>query len=138
MSISGRQRRIAAIIGLVLIGLGILIVFSRFHGIEQATGRPRGDWLLLGVPAMIICGAVMLVRGLIWGSPPFSWTTLLITGLIMLVVGGAPWVYTPLIIRDRGMEGSGMLGTIIFIAVGLPGLLLTLLGLALRAWEAVR
>ena len=125
MSVIGRQRRIAAIIGLVLIGLGIIIAFSLLHGVEQATARPRGDWLLLGVPAMIVCGAVILVRGLIWGSPSFSWATFLIAGLSMLVVGGAPWLYTPLLIRDRGLEGSGMLGTIIFITVGLPGLLLT-------------
>ena len=132
-----RERRIAAISGLVLIALGLLFWFVLNHGIEEASEPPRGGWLMLGVPAMIMCGAVMLVRGLIWGSRPFSSATFLIAGILMLVVGAVPWVYTPLIIRDGGMEGSGMLGTLIFIAVGLPGLLVTLLGLALRAWEAV-
>ena len=49
-------------------------------------------------------------------------------GLVMLVMGIFPWVSTPLLIRDRGMEGSGMMGTLIFIFVGVPGIIWTLIG----------
>ena len=52
----------------------------------------------------------------------------LIIGLILLAVGGFPWLYTPLFFGDRPPttnEGSGMLGTLIFLFVGLPGLLMT-------------
>ena len=49
-------------------------------------------------------------------------------GVTMLVLGIFPWAYTPLIIEDGGMEGSGMLGTLIFIMAMPPGLALTVLG----------
>ncbi len=55
---------------------------------------------------------------------------LLVVGLIFLAVGGFPWVYTPTLTGDLrpGGEGAGLMGTIIFLFVGIPGLLLTMAG----------
>ena len=52
-----------------------------------------------------------------------------VMGLIMLILGVFPWAYTPWIIQDGGMEGSGMLGTLIFILAAPPGLGLFVLGI---------
>lgn len=49
-------------------------------------------------------------------------------GLVMLAVGGYPWAYTPFLVGGRpGNEGAGMLGTSIFVFVGLPGIALIIL-----------
>ena len=57
---------------------------------------------------------------------------LLIIGLVMLVVGGFPWLYTPALMHDLpNGEAAGMLGTLIFMFVGTPGLMLTGVGVAL-------
>lgn len=55
------------------------------------------------------------------GKRGLSRSTVRWCGFVLLLFGGFPWFYTPLIIPDRGMEGSGMLGTILFIIVGIPG-----------------
>ena len=47
---------------------------------------------------------------------------------------GFPWAYTPLFFRYQGIydngQGSGMLGTLIFLVLGLPGLAVTLIGVS--------
>ncbi len=61
----------------------------------------------------------------------------LIVGYIMLLIGGFPWLYTGLLVGGRpGNEGAGMLGTIIFILVGLPGIAITVTALILRARQS--
>ncbi len=62
---------------------------------------------------------------------------LLTIGLVMLAVGGFPWLYTPALMHDRqNGEAAGMTGTLIFLFVGVPGLLLTSAGIAL--WSRQR
>jgi hypothetical protein len=50
-------------------------------------------------------------------------------GLLMLLAGGCPWLYTPLLTGGKSNQASGMLGTVIFVLVGLPGLAVTAIGL---------
>jgi hypothetical protein len=50
-------------------------------------------------------------------------------GLLMLLVGGCPWLYTPLFTGGKSNQASGMFGTVIFLLVGLPGLTVTAIGL---------
>ena len=54
--------------------------------------------------------------------------------MVVYPTGGAPQaiLLTPLIIRDCGMEGSGLLGTLLFLFLGLPGLATTVVGLFVR------
>ena len=53
-------------------------------------------------------------------------------GLCMLLVGGFPWIYTPALMHDHSSgEASGMIGTLIFMFIGLPGLVITVVAAAL-------
>ena len=48
----------------------------------------------------------------------------------MLLIGGFPWAYTPFFFGPDGEEAWGMLGTIIFLLVGLPGVAVTGIGVS--------
>ena len=65
--------------------------------------------------------------------------SLLIAGLPMLVIGATSWFYTPLIIGGNpNNEGAGMLGTLIFIFIGIPGCITLLISIALYGWIRFR
>jgi hypothetical protein len=65
--------------------------------------------------------------------------SLLIIGLPMLVIGATSWFYTPLIIGGNpNNEGAGMLGTLIFIFIGIPGCITLLISIALYGWIRFR
>ena len=65
--------------------------------------------------------------------------SLLIVGLPMLVIGATSWFYTPLIIGGNpNNEGAGMLGTLIFILIGIPGCITLLISIALYGWIRFR
>jgi hypothetical protein len=51
-----------------------------------------------------------------------------VVGLLLLLIGGCPWVYTPLFYGGEN-SSSGMMGTMIFLLVGLPGLTVAIIGL---------
>ena len=129
------SRSARVIFGLVLVGVGLLNMYGMLSRPTEGPGRPRGEWLIIFGPMLIVGGGVICVRGIRAGGRIFSSRTVLYTGLVMLAIGGFPWLYTGLLIRDRGGEGSGMLGTLLFILVGIPGLILTLVGLALRVFS---
>lgn len=121
-----RSQRLPRVAGAVsVIVLGLLLTYDLAH--------MRADRILPFVPMLVqICGPAVLLLGLVLTGAAFLGQgrlpirrLLRWTGLLLLLVGGFPWIYTPLIIQDRGMEGSGMLGTMLFIVLGLPGLALT-------------
>ena len=61
--------------------------------------------------------------------------SLLIIGLPMLVIGATSWFYTPLILGGSPTnEGAGMLGTLIFIFIGIPGGITLLISISLYGW----
>ena len=107
--------------GSIFAGVGFILIrhFLKPEGGYHTSGL---NLLVFLGPASLICGCVVFIRGIIWGKRGFSQGTVRWCGWIMVVIGGFPWIYTPLIIPDRGMEGSGMLGTILFITVGVPGI----------------
>ncbi len=119
-------------IGLALISLGLILTYNLFHEKSDRIPLLFSDELIFYGPALLIAGIVLVLRRGAWNQRIFSRALFLQVGLIMLILGGFPWIYTPLIIRDGGMEGSGMLGLIIFIFLGLPGLIVTVLGLLMR------
>ena len=52
----------------------------------------------------------------------------MILGIVLVVIGAYPWMYTSHIVGGQpGNEAAGMLGTIIFILIGIPGIVLTLI-----------
>jgi len=65
--------------------------------------------------------------------------SLFIVGLPMLVIGATSWFYTPLIIGGNpNNEGAGMLGSLIFIFIGIPGCITLLISIALYGWIRFR
>ena len=127
-----------ALAGLALSVSGLLVVaaLSWDAGKRAGPGWAPFEWMFFFGPITILTGAVIFLRGNIWGSRAFTRRTVLVVGIVALVIGGFPWAYTPLFVGGSpGNEGAGMLGTLLFILIGLPGLLMTLLGLAIRGWE---
>jgi hypothetical protein len=100
---------------------------------------PRG-WLLVWGPVwgpgLLLIGWVTFLRGSTWGARVLSRRAVRIGALLMLLIGGCPWLWLSALTQMSGgrpgNEGDGMLGTIIFLFVGLPGLLLMLGTLAMK------
>ena len=101
---------------------------------RTAAAKARGlsgttTYFMLVAPFLFIYGVVSAVRGFLGAASVFSRRTLFFTGALMLIAGACPWSYTGFIIGgSRGNEGAGMLGTLIFLFVGVPGCILTLVG----------
>jgi hypothetical protein len=107
------------IVGLIFIILGIILTLDFLNIFGQRT--LFGILSLMG-PVILVTGGVLILGQALSRS-------ILIVGIVLLIVGGFPWIYTPYLMGTRGGdEGSGMFGTIIFILVGLPGLLMTIIG----------
>lgn len=102
---------------------------SRGISIGRKTYQPGSDWLMAFVPMIMLCGMVILVWGVIWGATVFSVRTVFICGIAMLVLGAYPWFYT-----GKG-EAGGMFGTLLFLSLGIPGLVVTLVGVLIGGWQ---
>ena len=124
----------SAALGLAGIVLALLILAQLMRPQEVGPAKPGFEWLFAIAPPLLVIGVVVVVRAIAFGARALSGRNLLISGLIMILVGGFPWLYTELMIGDRGMEGSGTLGTLLFLLVGVPGVLVTLAGFFLRDW----
>ena len=117
--------------GVILIGLGALGTHDLFGHPAERFLPTRFQYLMFLGPVSIGFGIVTTLRGLFLSASRVLRRVVLGTGLLMLAVGGCPWMYTPFITGDR-QEGAGMLATMIFIFVGMPGLAITIAGWALR------
>jgi len=125
---AGTTRTVPVLTGLVLMIVAALIYWQQSHVPDDAIGGPHhpgSGWLIAVAPMTMVCGAVILARGAIWGSRVFSPRTVLVCGAVMLALGGYPWIYT------GAGEGGGMLGTLLFLSLGIPGVVFTLSGLLL-------
>ena len=115
--------------GFVLAAVGLLATIDLFLPRQQRIiSDPTGLLIVLG-PALLIGGLVLCARRFASDGGGFFHRTVLTLGVLMLAAGGFPWIYTPYLTGDRpGGEAAGMIGTIIFLLVGLPGLVLTVIG----------
>ncbi|WP_345989629.1 hypothetical protein WCX18_03535 [Sulfurimonas sp. HSL1-2] len=121
-------------VGLLLAVIGLVAFKDLLHARADRV-LPSALFILsyLGLPILFV-GAVTIFRGMGWLKGRGFARTLLSIGIAMLAVGGFPWVYTDLLVGGRpGNEASGMLGTILFILVGVPGLVVTVTALVLRS-----
>ena len=123
-----RKRRIA--LGIVLLPLGVYLFYGPIGPLQTF---PFGLLRLFG-PLLFACGCVLLLSRRTLPRPTTSVRPAMLTiGLLMLLIGGFPWVYTPhLICGNPGNQGAGMLGTLLFVAIGLPGAVVTFCALPLR------
>jgi len=124
-----KPNRILPLIGaLSLLIVGLVAVWNMM---TPRASRVGPDWFR-GLPVLL--GPTLLASGVVHAilclpgrkrdksvrqpgaAPPHSWVLKL--GLILLLVGGFPWLYTPLIFGSDNEETWGMLGTMIFILRG--------------------
>jgi hypothetical protein len=123
--------------------VGAVATYNPFLPREQRVGPAwlTGGTVLVG-PVLLALGGVSALlelaarRGsgrakgaIVTGSRRWVLTT----GLTMLLVGGFPGAYTPLIFGSQNEQAWGMVGTIIFLYIGLPGLAVTGIGVP-RHW----
>jgi uncharacterized protein YqgC (DUF456 family) len=119
--------------GLILVCVGIICTYDSLFYPAPILGTQL-RWLGLFGPTFLLVGCVISLRGFAFGRSSVFRYAVLILGLLMLVIGGCPWLYTPYLIGGgRDNEGAGMLGMIIFIFVGLPGLVVSLVALRMKS-----
>ena len=128
------------VVALSLLSIGAMTTCNMFLPRVQRIGPDwfRGAFVLLG-PVLLASGVVLSVLELVaWrrsdpakaarGDTSPGWVLWL--GLTMLLIGGIPWAYTRLIFGSANEEAWGMIGTIIFLFIGLPGLAVTGIGVS--------
>ena len=120
--------------GLILTGFGVIATYDLIHPATERIFPLQLQAIIYFGPILLAVGCVICLRGFAWGERSGYHRAMLMMGLAMLVIGGYPWIYTSYLIGGRpGNEGAGMLGTLIFIFVGLPGLAITLIALIQRS-----
>ena len=124
-------RALTVVGGLLLLAMGVLAIHDLWHMPQERLLPTRLQAVMFFGPAFVAAGSLTLLYGVLSASLIFR-RAVLALGLLMLVVGGLPWVYTPYITGNR-QESAGMLGTCIFIYVGLPGIASTVAGMVLIA-----
>jgi hypothetical protein len=86
------------------------------------------EWL--GLPVGLL--GMIAMSGALWRFARAWRIAVLVAGLLLLAIGVDPWLYTPALMHDRpNSESAGMTGFIIFLFVGLPGLLCVGVGIGL-------
>jgi hypothetical protein len=116
--------------GLILAGFGVIATYDLMHSATERILPLQLQTIIYLGPILLAVGCAICLRRFAWGERSGYHRAMLIMGLAMLVIGGCPWLYTSYLIGGRpGNEGAGMLGTLIFILVGLPGLAITLIAL---------
>jgi hypothetical protein len=120
--------------GLILTGFGVIATYDLIHPATERIFPLQLQAIIYFGPILLAVGCAICLRGSAWGERSGYHRAMLMMGLAMLVIGGCPWLYTSYLIGGRpGNEGAGMLGTLIFIFVGLPGLAITLIALIQRS-----
>jgi hypothetical protein len=117
----------------VMLALGLLLTIGLCSGYRPWGHGPVNLVLLLGPILLAAALASYAARSGKVAKPGRGSTpagSVVRVGLLMLLVGGCPWIYTPLLTGGRSNQASGMFGTIIFLSIGLPGLAVTAIGLS--------
>ncbi|MEJ7638042.1 MAG: hypothetical protein WKF75_08700, partial [Singulisphaera sp.] len=127
-------------VSLVLLGIGLLLTVAMLTGYRPWKGE------LAALNLMALMGPILLVTlAASHASRPreiaataaqpghkkgrSSARVVSGVGLVLLLVGGCPWIYTPLFYGgETHPQASGMLGFLIFLFIGLPGLIITAVG----------
>jgi hypothetical protein len=111
---------LAAVVG----GVGTVALFV------SGDGRSWGLPGLLGPPLGLV--GVLALGGALWGFARGWRIAVLAAGLLLLVIAVDPCLYTPALRHDRPEgEAAGMIGTLLFLFVGVPGVLVTGVGIGL-------
>ena len=119
----------------IVVGIGLVLTVWLFSGYRPWGNSPVNAVFLLG-PVILAAGAASHFARhssakTAEESPKRGTSARRVTGLglVMLLLGGCPWLYTPLFTGGESNSSSGLLGTVIFLLIGLPGLAVTAIGL---------
>jgi hypothetical protein len=125
-----KRRLLVSCCGLLLASFGGLVTVDLLRPNAERALPSYLQSAIFFVPAIFAAGCALFLRGFAWGTHDGFHGILLISGLLMLAVGACPWIYASYLIGGGPeSEGAGMLGTLIFISIGLPGLVLVLMAL---------
>ena len=128
-SASSSARLATLVIGLGMVALGALSTYNLLVPKTARIGFAVSDLLALFGPCLCVVGGLLTVKGIRWRFRVSSRHVILGTGLVLVAVGGFPWAYTPMLTEDQpGGEAAIVTGTFVFVLVGLPGILLTIVG----------
>lgn len=120
----------------IILGTGLLLTLGLFSGYRPWGASPINVIFLTG-PVLLAAGAAShsarqpggagAQQGT-RGSGASSARRVTGLGLLMVLIGGCPWLYTPYFFSGTSDTSSGMIGTIIFLMIGLPGLAVLAIG----------
>jgi hypothetical protein len=125
-------RRQSAVLSRVMLAIGLLLTIGLFSGHRPWGASPVNFVFVLGPLVLAAAAASHAARSGTAAKPGRESAPagrVVGVGLLMLVAGGCPWLYTPLLTGGESNQASGMLGTVIFVLVGLPGLAVAAIGL---------
>jgi hypothetical protein len=124
--------RRSAALSWVMFVIGLILTVGLFSGYRPWGITPVNTVFLLGPVVLAAAAAGSVARSgksAESGRERATAGKVVGIGLLMLLAGGCPWLYTPLFTRGVSNQASGMLGTVIFLLVSLPGLAVTGVGL---------
>jgi hypothetical protein len=119
----------------VMFATGLLLTIGLFSGYRPWGDSPVNFVFLLGPFVLAAATASLSARSGKAAKPGRERTRagrLVGLGLLMLLAGGCPWLYTPLLTggpNNPSNQAAGMLEAKIFTLIGLPGLAVTAIGL---------
>ena len=120
------SRGTAVVIGLILLIMGIFMSHRFLNPPAQRYQQSILAWFFFIGPTITSFGIVIVLRGLAIGMEAFSRNTILLTGILMLFFS------IILLFLSGAGEGMGMLYTVLFVLVLVPGLILTIIGFIIR------
>jgi hypothetical protein len=118
-----------------MFAIGLLLTIGLFSGYRPWGESPVNFAFLLGPFVLAAATASHLARSgeaAKTGRERTRAARLVGLGLVMLLAGACPWLYTPLLTRDPitpSNQAAGTLEAKIFALIGLPGLAVTAIGL---------
>jgi hypothetical protein len=117
---------------LAVLAIGSLLTLALLSGYRPFVGElKRLNLALLSGPLLLVAlAASRASQPKVAAKPKKASSARIVTGIgiILLMVGGCPWSYTPLYVHGVTDSSSDFLATMIFTLIGLPGLVITAIG----------
>ena len=117
------------LVGGLSIVFGGLATYDMWLSSKTRFLPPDFQYVMFLGPLIISLGVLTCLCAFSFSASSIFRRSILGLGLLLLLAGGFPWIYSHYLSGGRaGNEGAGMLATMIFLFIGLPGLAATLAG----------
>lgn len=98
-------------------------------------------WFLIGFdsPATgiaLVAGMILLLLGCFRWACKLPWYVPLVIGGMLVVAAYFACIYIPLIVSDRSEDMPGALINLVYLMLGVPGIVLLLAGVASVCWRS--